>query len=120
MKTDYEELSIALLTTATIREAAEKCGISETQVYRLFKDEEFQKVLREKRKTLFASVNDRAIAYREKAFAILCEIAEDGSENSCNRISALKQIFAIGDFARNEELEERLQMLEEKEYERNH
>ncbi|MDR1401964.1 MAG: hypothetical protein LBI81_03365 [Puniceicoccales bacterium] len=112
MKTDYEELSLALLTTPTIAAAAKHCGLSEGHIHRLKRDEEFRKVLQQKRSDIFSLVNDRAIAYRERAFSILCEIAENGAEAASNRISALKQIFSIGDSARQEELEERLQKLE--------
>jgi hypothetical protein len=113
VKVNHEKLAIALLTGNTIREAAEQCGISESHIHRLKNDENFTKILRERREALFSLTNDRAIAYRERAFSILREIAENGKEPSCNRISAVKQIFAIGDFAKSEEVEERLQRLEE-------
>jgi DNA-binding Xre family transcriptional regulator len=113
VKVNHEKLAMALLTTNTVRDAAEQCGISESHIHRLKKGENFKKILRERREALFSLTNDRAIAYRERAFSILCEIAENKQETSCNRISAVKQIFAIGDFAKSEEIEERLQRLEE-------
>jgi hypothetical protein len=113
VKSDYEAVSIALLSTPTIAAAVKKCGLTERHIHRLKRYEEFCKVLYQKRNDLFSLVNDRAIAYREKAFSILCEIAEDYDESTGNRLGALKQIFAVGDFAKSEELEERLQKLEE-------
>jgi hypothetical protein len=95
MESDYEAVSIVLLTTSTIGAAATKCGLSEGHIHRLKRDEEFRKVLRKKRNDLFSSVNDRAVAYRERAFSILCEIAEDCEKSTGNRLSALKQIFAV-------------------------
>jgi hypothetical protein len=115
MKSDHEEISLALLTTPTVAAAARKCGLSEGHLHRLKRDENFRKVLQQKRGDIFSLVNDRAIAYRERAFSILCEIAENGEEAANNRISALKQIFSIGDGVKIEELEDRLQKLERNE-----
>lgn len=95
---------MALLTTHTVREAAERCGLGEGHAHRIRKEDAFRKILREKREALFSLTNDRAIAYRERAFSILCEIAENKQESSCNRILAVKQIFAMGDSAKSEEL----------------
>jgi hypothetical protein len=85
----------------------------------LRKDENFRKILKKRRDELFSFTNNRAIAYREKAFSILCEIAENEGEPSCNRIAAVKQILSMGDAAKGEEFKERLQKLEENESARN-
>jgi hypothetical protein len=113
IKANHEKVIIALLTANTVREAAVQCGISEGHIHRLRRDENFRKILKERREELFSFTNNRAIAYREKAFSILCEIAENEGEPSCNRISAVKQILFMGDSVREEEFEERLQKLEE-------
>jgi hypothetical protein len=112
VKSDHEEVSLALLTTPTVAAAAKKCGLSEGRIHRLKRDEELRKVLHQKRSDMFSSVNDRAVAYRERAFSILCEIAEDCAQAAGNRLGALKQILSIGDAAKIEELEDRLQTLE--------
>jgi hypothetical protein len=116
----HEKLAMALLTANMVREASERCSLSKGHIHRLKKDENFRKILRDRREALFSLGNNRAVAYRKRAFSILCEIAEDCAQAAGNRLSALKQILSIGNGAKIEELEDRLQTLEWRDHDQVH
>lgn len=120
MKLDLERVATALLTTRTVKEAADLCGVSDTQIYRIKQRTDFSNILRNKRREITSDVNNRAIAYLERGLTILIDLAEDKSEQTNSRLAALKQIFTIGESAVQEELEERLTAIEEQCYAKNH
>lgn len=117
MKDSQEKLAkedsaiVALLTCSTIREAAEKCGQSESTLYRWLNDEEFNNRYQEAKKRAFEAALGLIQGATSDAVKRLKENLTCGKPSDENRaaIALLDYAFKVVEVR---QLEERLAALE--------
>lgn len=99
VKYNREQIATDLLLCSTNLEVCKKNNISETTLYRLKKDKEFQKVLTEQKEKIFNKTMIKAQAYSLEALDILMEIARDGDAPQSSRVSACNRVLELGQTA---------------------
>lgn len=108
-----EDLAVAILTTKTQNEAAEKVGIHTTTISQRRKDKDFQKVLSEMRLKMFQESTSLLVSASYKAVETLVEMLKD--DNSYSRYNAASKILQLaGENLDREELLNRIIAIEEK------
>lgn len=107
----------ALLTTGTVKDAAEKLGMHRNTLYKKYLNdpafiEEFKRVRDERQRATVAKLAN----YATRALDVLMEIAEDEESPPHARVAAarglVEQSMKVYEVAKMEELEERLDALE--------
>lgn len=103
-KLNREKLALNILTCSTIREAAEKSGVSESTAYRLKKDTEFQDTLNKVKNSMFQDTIQKAQGYCLDMLEVLKNIANDKTATDSSRVSAARTVLELGLQTRNTEL----------------
>lgn len=95
-KLNREKIAMNLLTCPTLKEAAEKSGVSLTMLYRLRKTEEFQIVLHRVKSEIFNDAMHKAQGYCLEALEVLREVMKNENATDSSRVSAARNILDIG------------------------
>lgn len=95
-KYNREQIAIDLLLCSTNLEVCKKNNISETTLYRLKKDAEFQKIVNTQKEKLFNETMVKAQAYSLEAIEILMSVARDPTAPQSSRVSASSKIIELG------------------------
>lgn len=103
-KYNREQIALDLLLCSTNLEVCEKNNISETTLYRLKKDENFQKLVNEQKEKLFSETMRKAQAYSLEAIEILMSIAKDPEAPQSSRVSASSKILELGQCMYDQEI----------------
>ena len=91
-----ELVALNLLTCPTKTEAAQKSGISIHTLYRLRKDDDFQKILHEAKNDMFRETMDKAQGYCLESLEVLRTVMHDKTATDSSRVSAAKTILELG------------------------
>ena len=93
-KTNKDEIILnALLTSFTVKEAAETAGISEGTIYNYLKRPEFVQKYNEARGTIIAHATATLQAYSTKAVEEIIALIDDFSINEQTRLNACRTIL---------------------------
>lgn len=112
-KLNHEKLALNLLTTSSIRDAAEKSNVAESTVYRLKNDPEFQKLLNEVKNKMFQETMQKSQGYCLEMLEVLREVALDTLSTDSSRVSAARSVIELGlSMYESESIIQRLQELE--------
>ncbi len=95
-KLNKENIAINLLTCPTIKEAAEKSGISVTTIYRLKKQDSFQKVLKGIKNDIFHEAMNKAQGYCLESLETLRTVMGNAGATDSSRVSAARTILELG------------------------
>ncbi len=113
MKQYPEELITAFMCTAKRGEIMEKTGISKSRFYRLRKDEEFQRIVSERRSDLVRDAVLRMEGYLSKDVEILQKVIEDPETSAQTRLNGIQLLMnQLGQWKMISEMTERLQAVE--------
>ena len=93
MKATNEEIVTAIITSETNAEAAEKIGLSESQLYQRLKDEELQLLYKERQIEVCARITDNMISHVTQAVKTMIEIMEDQENSPSIRLSAANSLL---------------------------
>ena len=114
-KINRERIAINLLTSPTIKEAAEKSGVSVTTVYRLKKEPEFQAILKVVKNDIFHEAMNKAQGYCLESLETLRSIMADDAATDSSRVSAARTLLELGvTMYEDENIIQRLKELEER------
>lgn len=118
-KTDKDEIIIsALLTTPTIKEAANVCGMSATQIYAHLRDPTFKRKYAKARLNILESNSAKLQHYISMAIDKIAEIIEDENNSPQVRLNACEAVIRNSmKLTEQVEILNRLEKLEE--YQRN-
>lgn len=102
-----EKIALDMLLCRTLREVAEKNGITERTLWRIRNTDEFQRILTEARAKAFEGVFDVVCAAAPESAMQLIEIMRDPKAPASARVSASRSIldFAKGYYDQTEILE---------------
>lgn len=103
-KLNKEKVAVNLLTCSTLKEAAEKSGISEATLYRLRKNEAFQDVLKAVKDSIFNDAMQKAQSYALESLEVLRTIMNDTAATDSSRVSAARTVLELGLQLRTTEL----------------
>lgn len=103
-KLNKETVALNLLTSPTMKEAAEKSGISEATLYRLRKNEAFQDVLKAVKDSIFNDAMQKAQSYALESLEVLRTIMNDTAATDSSRVSAARTVLELGLQLRTTEL----------------
>lgn len=95
-KLNKEKVAVNLLTCSTLKEAAEKSGISEATLYRLRKNEAFQDVLKAVKNEIFNDAMQKAQGYTLESLEVLRKVMNDDGATDSSRVSAARTILEMG------------------------
>jgi hypothetical protein len=95
-KLNKERIAMNLLTCPTIKEAAEKSGISEPTLYRLRKNTEFQAILQIVKSEIFNDAIQKAQGYCIESLEVLRTIMNDSAATDSSRVSAARTVLELG------------------------
>ena len=114
MKNSKRELLLAaLLTHATIREAAASVGIPETTAYNHLRDPDFAQEYTQRKRDALAEASSFLRSRINEASQIVCNIMRDGKVSARTRLDACRTIFEYGfRAAEQEEIIQRIAALE--------
>jgi benzoyl-CoA reductase/2-hydroxyglutaryl-CoA dehydratase subunit BcrC/BadD/HgdB len=114
-KLDMEEVAIVLFTARSIKEAAEKAGVSISTLYRLRKKEEFKTVYNKIKKEAFSDAMQRAQSYCSESLEVLRAVMHNPTALDSSRVSAARTVLDLGlVMFENENIIEKLNELEKK------
>ena len=109
-----ERALVALLSTGTVRDAAELCKISEASLFRFLQVPEFQRRYREARRQLVETAIAQLQSDCSIAVKTLREIAEDTKAPAGSRVAAARTILEQSiNAVEIMDLQERIERLEE-------
>ena len=112
----HERAITALLTSSTVTEAAAKCAIGESTLWRWFRDAAFSSEYRRARTQMLESTINTLRNESAGAVSVLTAIARDEKASAAARVSAARSILELSlRSAEIQDLEERLTALEERE-----
>ena len=104
----------AFLQSASVAETCRNADISKTKYYQLRKDEDFQKVLRERRDLCIQAAVQALREHFLKGVQTLAEIAENPSVSPQTRVNAVQVMLSqLANWETTVDVLERLQRLEE-------
>lgn len=116
LEAKHDAVIAALLSTRTVREAAKKCSLSETTLYRLLQDADFKSKFRAARRELVEATTAQLQQDGADAAKALREIVNNKKAPASVRVSAARVILEQGIKAVElVDLSERLDRLEEME-----
>lgn len=108
-----EQAIAALIEKPTIREAAEKAGVSESTLFRWLAEEGFQEAYRKAKRQLVDSSITRLQKITGEAVEALREVMNDSESPPSSRVMAARTVLEMGIKAVElEDLEARVQALE--------
>ena len=114
-KLNKEEIAINLLTCSTLKEAAEKSGVSLSTLYRLRKQEEFKTIFNKIKKDNFNDAMEKAQNYCLESLEVLRTIMKNVSATDSSRVSAARTVLDLGlVMYENQNIIERLNNLEKR------
>jgi DNA-binding Lrp family transcriptional regulator len=104
-----EDLKIvtALLSSTTVRAAAEAVGVSESTVYRRLRDPGFRRLLKEQRLRVYGHALSRLQMATEEAVGTLVEVMQDKEAPEQARIKAAVSILELADKGTQPEMVDR-------------
>lgn len=112
-KLNNEEIAIILFTSSSIKEAAEKSGVSISTLYRLRKKEEFKTVFNKIKEETFNDAMEKAQNYCLESLEVLRTIMKDLDATDSARVSAARTVLDLGlVMYENQNIVERLNELE--------
>jgi DNA-binding MurR/RpiR family transcriptional regulator len=103
-KLNHEKIALYLLTTSSVREAAEKAKVAESTVYRLRKDPGFQETLNKIKDEMFQDTIHKSQGYCLEMLEVLRGIANDPAATDSSRVSAARSILELGIQSKTTEL----------------
>jgi|SRR5215469_3997345 len=107
-----DELLVALIAGANVREAAERAGVSERTAYRRLADADFRRAVSEARGRMFDTALGRLASLAAKAAETLERLMD--SDQPSEALGAAKAVLQLGPRLREStELEERINRLED-------
>lgn len=95
-KEQKERVALFLLTSKSLKEAAEKSEISISTLYKLRKQESFQQIVRQVKNNLFSSAMQKAQAYTLETLDVLRTIMLNESATDSARVAAGRTILEMG------------------------
>lgn len=111
-KKTHEQLIEALLSSETVSAAAEKAGMSRQHLYRLLRDPDFQRALRQARSVVHAHAMSRLCALSSKAVSVLESALNDGGVSK-TRFLAAKAVLELASEVVTTDIEVRLTEIEQ-------
>ncbi|QNO15323.1 hypothetical protein HYG86_11375 [Alkalicella caledoniensis] len=112
-KPNKETIAINLLTSPSMKEAAEKSGVSVSTIYRLKKQPSFQKILKNVKDDIFHEAMNKAQGYCLDSLETLKNIMLDEEATDSSRVSAARSILELGlTMYEDENIVQRLKELE--------
>ena len=112
-KLNTEHVAFCLLTCPTLKDAAEKAGVSDKTLYRMRKDEEFKVVMKGVRNSIFQEAMGKAQAYSLNALEVLNTIMNTEYATDSSRVAAARTLLELGvSVYESEEIIARLDTLE--------
>ena len=110
---DKARIALDLLLCRTNLEVCQRNQISETTLYRLKKEPEFQEIVSAQKRALFQDAMQKAQAYGAEAIEVLRDVATDATAPPSARVSAASKILELGStMFDQEEITERITALE--------
>lgn len=91
-----EKIISALLSTKTVRQAAELCGIGETSLYARLKNDDFKAKFAAARMEILELTKNRLQGEMAASVDVLCSIRDDTEERSQIRVNAADAILRHG------------------------
>jgi hypothetical protein len=92
-KIDYERAALAVLTSSTLREAAEALEISEATLYRIRQEEPFKAAMEAATSAIFAGAVSKMQAYAIDAVEMLHGIMNNVNAKDSSRVSAARALL---------------------------
>ena len=92
-KINHDVAIAALLTSPSIRAAADSIGVSERTLRRWMKTEEFGTMLTERQRELSQALHRGIIAKAQNAAAVLSEVMSDAENPPAARVSAANSLL---------------------------
>ncbi len=112
-KLNKEQIALNLLTCPTIKEAAEKSGVSVTTIFRLKRTDDFKTILKTVKDNMFNEAMNKAQGYCLESLEILRTIMNDKVATDSSRVSAARTLLELGvTMFENENIVQKLQDLE--------
>lgn len=111
---NQEKLLIALMTTATIKDASAQAGITTATAYKYLNDPVFKEEYRRVRREAFEQATSKIVGSVDEAVEVLRTVMNDEEEVGATRVQAARTIIANA-FKSYEmqEVQERLDELED-------
>ena len=106
-ETEDLKLITALLSSTTVRAAAEAAGVSESTVYRRLRESGFRKLLKEQRLRVYGHALSRLQIAAEEAVSTLIEVMQDKGAPEQARIKAAVSILEMADRGTQPEMVDR-------------
>ena len=104
----------AFLQSTSVAETCRNANISKTKYYQLRKDDDFQKVLRERRDLCIHAAVQAMREHFLKGVQILAEIAENPSVSPQTRVNAISCMMSqLANWETTEDVLQRLERLEQ-------
>lgn len=91
-----EAFALNLLVCRTVKEAAEKTGISQSTATRLRRQESFQKCLSNLKEQIYADTMKKAQALSLDALETLRDIMQDAACTDSSRVAAARFLLELG------------------------
>lgn len=111
-KLQDDELVVALLTSKSQTEAAEKLGVSKQTITRRMKNPTFKEMFTAYRKGILDNVNTQLVNSTQKAVDVLVELMK--SKNEMTRYNASSRILSLAqDYISMQDIIERMDKLEQ-------
>jgi len=95
-KLNMEHVAFCLLTCPTLKDAADKAGVSDKTLYRMRQDAEFKTVMQTVKNSIFQEAMGKAQAYSLEALEVLKTIMQDIHATDSSRVSAAKTLLELG------------------------
>ena len=92
----FEQVIAALLSTATVRDAAKAAGIGETTIYRMMQDPAFAESYKQVRQKFVANAIEGIQHLIGIASKTLLEIMEDQAAPTSSRVAACRTVLDMG------------------------
>ena len=106
-ETEDLKLITALLSSTTVRAAADIAGLSESTVYRRLRESSFRKLLKEQRLRVYGHALSRLQMGTEEAVSTLIEVMKDKRAPQQARIKAAVSILELADKGTQPEMVDR-------------
>jgi hypothetical protein len=91
----HEEAIAALLTTTTVRAAAQKAGVGERTLRRWLARDDFQAAYRRARRELISGAVHMLLQSTSRATQVLVDVMNDPSQPATARVSAARTVLSM-------------------------